>query len=213
MAINEHQDLGSGMRVAMRDLEIRGAGSLLGAEQSGNMSAVGFDLFAQMIATAVNEAREGAGDGSDVLPRALSDIIVNIPAHAYLPDDYIPNADERVTLYRQIAHAAEVAEVDRLEQAVGEAHANMPPEARNLFMKARLRAQANTGGVRMVSLVAGRLVIEPVRKPEGDLWASLRQARARYISASSKLQVPVAYFGIDEDGNMLEAAYDFLTKI
>ena len=77
-AINEHRDLGSGMRIAMRDLEIRGAGSLLGAEQSGNMSQVGFDLFAQMLAQAVTDAREGVTTG-DGLPPALSDITVNLP--------------------------------------------------------------------------------------------------------------------------------------
>ena len=60
LAINEHQELGSGMRIAMRDLEIRGAGDILGAEQSGNMSAVGFDLFAQMLGQAVLDARSGA---------------------------------------------------------------------------------------------------------------------------------------------------------
>mgnify|MGYP002465694831 CR=1 FL=1 len=112
-AINEHQDLGSGMRIAMRDLEIRGAGSLLGAEQSGNMSAVGFDLFAQMLNQAVNETREGVG-ASGELPPALSDITVNIPGHAYLPEEYIPDADARVLWYRKLASAATVEEVAAL---------------------------------------------------------------------------------------------------
>ena len=92
-AIDEHQELGSGMRIAMRDLEIRGAGDMLGAEQSGNMSAVGFDLFAQMLAEAVNATREGRVDKCDLLPPALSDITVNIPAHAYIPEEYIGEAD------------------------------------------------------------------------------------------------------------------------
>ena len=87
-ALNEHTELGSGMRVAMRDLEIRGAGSLLGAEQSGNMSAVGFDLFAQMLATAVNMTREGNTSSNDYLPPALSDIVVNVPDHTYFPEEY-----------------------------------------------------------------------------------------------------------------------------
>ena len=89
-ALNEHTELGSGMRVAMRDLEIRGAGSLLGAEQSGNMSAVGFDLFAQMLATAVNMTREGNTNSTEYLPPALSDIVINIPGHTYFPEEYLP---------------------------------------------------------------------------------------------------------------------------
>ncbi len=88
-AIDEHQDLGSGMRIAMRDLEIRGAGSILGAEQSGNMSAVGFDLFAQMLNQAVNATREGDLGSMDSLPPALSDITVNVPGHTYLPEEYV----------------------------------------------------------------------------------------------------------------------------
>jgi len=118
-AIDEHQDLGSGMRIAMRDLEIRGAGSMLGAEQSGNMSAVGFDLFAQMLSQAVNDTRE-RGEASGELPPALSDITVNIPGHAYLPEEYIPDADERVLWYRRIASAPTVADV----RAIGEALAD-----------------------------------------------------------------------------------------
>ena len=104
-ALNEHTELGSGMRVAMRDLEIRGAGSLLGAEQSGNMSAVGFDLFAQMLATAVNMTREGNTNSTEYLPPALSDIVINIPGHTYFPEEYLPDADERVLYYRKIASA------------------------------------------------------------------------------------------------------------
>ena len=80
------------MRIAMRDLEIRGAGSLLGAEQSGNMSAVGFDLFAQMLNQAVSATREGDLKAMDALPPALSDITVNVPGHTYLPEEYVPDA-------------------------------------------------------------------------------------------------------------------------
>ena len=115
-ALGEHQDLGSGMRIAMRDLEIRGAGSLLGAEQSGNMSAVGFDLFAQMLAQAVNATREGDARAMDALPPALSDITVNVPGHTYLPEEYVPDADERVLWYRRIASAGTVDDVDALRE-------------------------------------------------------------------------------------------------
>ena len=89
IALADHQELGSGMRIAMRDLEIRGAGNMLGAEQSGNMSAVGFDLFAQMLSQAVSDAREGISDKDAKDIEALSDISINIPGHMYLSQDYI----------------------------------------------------------------------------------------------------------------------------
>ena len=115
-ALDEHTELGSGMRIAMRDLEIRGAGSLLGAEQSGNMSAVGFDLFAQMLEQAVAATREGDAGAADGLPPALSDITVNLPGHTYLPEEYVPDTDERVLWYRKIASAATMEDVEAIEQ-------------------------------------------------------------------------------------------------
>ena len=221
LAIDEHQGLGSGMRVAMRDLEIRGAGSLLGAEQSGNMSAVGFDLFAQMIATAVNDAREGRGahdaedaqKGAEALPSALSDITVNLPEHAYISQDYIADTDERVMLYRKVSFAGEVAQVDALEAQTLSAHPDMPPEARNYFQKARIKAQANEMGVEAVTLAAGRVQLEPVAKPAGELWNALRRSRARYVPATGKLQVPVSYFGAPEDGSLLEGIFAFMKDL
>ena len=212
-AIDEHQELGSGMRIAMRDLEIRGAGDMLGAEQSGNMSAVGFDLFAQMLAEAVNATREGRVDKCDLLPPALSDITVNIPAHAYIPEEYIGEADERVMLYRKIAAADEVEVVDQLREATFQRWPQMPQATENLFMKARVKALANQMKISTITVVAGKLNVEPIAQPKGDLWAGMRRAKARYVSQSKKLQVPLKYFGLAEDGSLLEAVYCLLKDI
>ena len=211
-AINEHRDLGSGMRIAMRDLEIRGAGSLLGAEQSGNMSAVGFDLFAQMLATAVNDAREG-GKGSDsMLPPALSDITVNIPAHTYLPEEYITDADERVMLYRRIASAETVSVVDALEQEVIGAKGEMPQACTNMFTRARIRAWADEHGVKTVTVTGGKLVVEPVDVP-ADLMKPLRRYAARYVPQTKKLALPLKYFNLTENDNLMGVVWDFVQKI
>ena len=128
------------MRIAMRDLEIRGAGSLMGAEQSGNMSAVGFDLFAQMLSTAVSATREGDLKAMDALPPALSDITVNVPGHTYLPEDYVPDADERVLWYRKIASAATGQAVEDVATDLAAKRPDMPQAARNLLEKARIKA-------------------------------------------------------------------------
>lgn len=212
-AIDEHQDLGSGMRIALRDLEIRGAGSMLGAEQSGNMSAVGFDLFAQMLAEAVNATREGRAEKSDLLPAALSDITVNVPAHTYIPEEYVRDADERVMLYRKIAFADEVEDVDELCEAVRTSYPQMPQATENLFMKARVKALAKKMHVQTITVVSGKLNIEPVAQPAGDLWLALRRAKARYVKQTRKLQVPLKYFALPEDGNLLEAAYALMKDL
>ena len=211
-AINEHRDLGSGMRVAMRDLEIRGAGSLLGAEQSGNMSAVGFDLFAQMIQTAVVAARSGDSSGAEALPPALSDITVNVPAHAYVPEEYMPDADERVLLYRRVACADTVAAVDELYADARERRPDMPQACENLFAKARIRAWANERGVKFVSVSGGKLNVEPVDVPR-DMMTPLRRYGARWVPQSRKLSVPMKYFRVDGDEGVLEAIWAFLEEL
>ena len=213
-AIDEYQDLGSGMRIALRDLEIRGAGDLLGAEQSGNMSAVGFDLFAQMLAEAVNATREGRAEQSDLLPAVLSDITVNIPAHTYIPEEYIREADKRVLLYRQIASAEEVAVVDELCEATRTQWPQMPQATENLFMKARIKALCKQMGIKTITVVGGKLSIEPCPKPTGELWATMRRAKARYVTQSSKLQLPLKYFGKgDEEDSLLNAVFCLLQDL
>lgn len=212
-AINEHQDLGSGMRVAMRDLEIRGAGSLLGAEQSGNMSAVGFDLFAQMLAEAVNATREGRAESADLLPPALSDIAVNVPEHTYIPEEYIPDADERVLVYRRVASADTPDAVDEIVREVSARHLQMPQATENFFQKAKLKALASQMGIKTITVVGGKVNIDPVGQPAGELWTRLRRARARYVAKTKKLQVPTAFFKTEGDESILEALWALLFQM
>ncbi len=211
-ALGEHTDLGSGMRIAMRDLEIRGAGSLLGAEQSGNMSAVGFDLFAQMLAQAVNATREGDLKAMDALPPALSDITVNVPGHTYLPDEYVPDADERVLWYRKIAGAATEQAVEDVRQDLLAKRPDMPQAAKNLLEKARIKAFANEHHIKTVSVTGGRLVVEPIDIPR-DKMTGLRRSGGRYLADKRKLQLPLRHFKLDEGDNLLGPVAEFLEEL
>ena len=211
-ALGEHTDLGSGMRVAMRDLEIRGAGSLMGAEQSGNMSAVGFDLFAQMLSQAVGATREGDLKAMDQLPPALSDITVNVPGHTYLPEDYVPDADERVLWYRKIASAATEQAVEDVAADLTGKRPDMPQAAKNLLEKARIKAYANEHHIKTVSVTGGRLVVEPVDVTR-DRMTGLRRAGGRYLADKRKLQLPLRYFKLDEGDNLLGPVFAFLKEL
>ena len=208
-ALNEHQDLGSGMRIALRDLEIRGAGSMLGAEQHGNMSAVGFDLFAQMLATAVNATREGNLKTADQLPPALSDITVNLPGATYLPEEYVPAADERVMWYRRIASASDRQLVEQVFKELLEKRPDMPQEARNLFTKARIKAFAFEHHIDVVSVVAGKLVVDPVDIPR-DIMTNLRRSKATWTPDKRKLRLPLKHFAAEDDAELMEAILAFL---
>ena len=218
-ALGQHTDLGSGMRVAMRDLEIRGAGSLLGAEQSGNMSAVGFDLFAQMLSTAVNNAREGNSSAKEFLPPALSDIVVNVPDHTYFPEEYLPDADERVLYYRKIASADTIDAVNDIYEELLAKHPEMPQASVNQFEKARLKAFANEHGIKLISVSAGKLTVEPFALTKSQA-SSLRRKAGRYLADKKKMTVPlrvvVPGYGKEEeagDVGMLTNVLAYLQKL
>ncbi|MBS3955989.1 MAG: transcription-repair coupling factor [Clostridiales bacterium] len=154
-AIRDHADLGSGIKVAMRDLEIRGAGSLLGAEQHGNLAAVGFDLYAGMIREAVAEVR---GEPEVAHP----EITVDLPVPAFVPETYIPAADERIRIYRRLAGAETAGDVDEVAAGMFEAYGPAPEQVADLVAIARIRALAAEAGLRRVAFARNRLTAGPV---------------------------------------------------
>lgn len=183
-AINEFQELGSGMRVAMRDLEIRGAGSLMGAEQHGNLSSVGFDLFTQMLAEAVSEARGETGE-----ELATSEVNINLPADFFLAEEYLPEVDKRVLTYRKLACAQELVEVDELECQTAEDFGSLPAAARNLFDRARIRIRAQRLGITSVALVSGRLIYQGL-SCNRDLTLKFKERGAIVYPKSAKVAYP-----------------------
>jgi transcription-repair coupling factor (superfamily II helicase) len=185
VAIRDHSDLGSGIKVAMRDLEIRGAGSLLGAEQHGSMSAVGFDLYAEMIRQAVAEVR-----GEPVV--AHPDIKVDLPLPAFLPEEYVDAVDERVRAYRRLAGAPSVERVEQVARELAEAHGVLPEPARNLVEVARIRALAAEAGVRTVSVVRRRLTVSPV-SPGERVRGALAALGAITLERDRSVALPIAY--------------------
>ncbi len=189
-AIGEFTDLGSGMKVAMRDLEIRGAGNLLGAEQSGNMSAVGFDLFASMLAEAVANARGEEGI-------AHEDIRVDLGEDFFIPEDFMPATDERVAYYRRIAAAQTVEDVEDIVDRMRSSYGSLPEPALNMCDRARMRAMAAEIGVTSISRSGSKIVIEPVSKQVETVVYHNREAkrildkvRALYVPRGLKYTVP-----------------------
>ncbi|MGN0301326.1 MAG: TRCF domain-containing protein, partial [Anaerotardibacter sp.] len=211
-ALNENTELGSGMQIALRDLEIRGAGTMLGAEQSGNMSAVGFDLFAQMLAQAVNLTREGTAIGDNYLPPALSDIVINVPDHAYIPEEYVPDTDERVLYYRKLASAESIEVVDEIFHDLLKAHPEMPQPTFNLFEKSRLKAFANEKGIKTISLMPGKLIVEPILISKSQA-ATLRRRAGRYLADKRKMMVPSRLIFKEEEENKLHAVFVYLDTL
>jgi transcription-repair coupling factor (superfamily II helicase) len=151
-AIKEFSDLGSGIKVAMRDLEIRGAGNLLGPEQHGFATSVGFELFMQMLQDAVHEAKGEA-------PAPRPEVSIDIPVEAYLPEDYAPDLNQRIDLYRRLATAPDSRRIDALEMEIEDRYGRPVPEpVRNLVRMARLKVRCAVAGIETLA-TEGNLIV------------------------------------------------------
>lgn len=152
-AMEEFEELGSGYRLAMRDLEIRGAGNVLGVEQHGRLVAVGFDLYCKMLKEAVEELQ---GESREARQPAR----VETRLAAYLPPEYVEDQNERMAIYKRLAAMEEGPAVDGLEDELKDRFGPPPPEVINMCELARLKLQATTVGVAVIHFHPGRIVLE-----------------------------------------------------
>ncbi|MGH9047304.1 MAG: TRCF domain-containing protein, partial [Acidimicrobiales bacterium] len=191
--IGEHTELGSGFKIAMRDLQIRGAGNLLGRDQSGHIAAVGYDLYVQMVAEAVAEAK------GEREPEPAT-VTIDVPGDAHLPSSYVEAEDARVEGYRRVAAARRAADVQDVATEWADRFGPLPPAAEGLLEVARLRASCLRIGVTDVSVSSRRGTGgHHVARISGLHLAASAQARlhrlardAAYREGLDQLIVPVA---------------------
>ncbi|HEU4998140.1 MAG TPA: transcription-repair coupling factor [Lapillicoccus sp.] len=150
MTIASHTDLGAGMQVAMKDLEIRGAGNLLGGEQSGHIEGVGFDLYVRLVGEAVADFK-GEGEAQ------LQEIKIELPVDAHLPHDYVPGERLRLEAYKKLAAVHDESEVVEIEEELRDRYGPPPEPVQNLFAVARLRTVARAAGIGDIA-IQGRTV-------------------------------------------------------
>ena len=186
-ALSDYTELGAGFKVAMRDLELRGAGNLLGDEQSGHVAALGFELYMQMLDEAVREL-DPESDGAEPPEPVRLDVNVD----AYVPADYIPYEQAKVDVHRRIAGAREVAELVELRQELEDRFGEPPEPLENLLALQQARIKLGQAGAQTVSFRQGRLAVTPI-----DLDAAtarrLREALpgANYEAGRSQLSLRV----------------------
>ncbi len=158
-ALSDYTELGAGFRIAMRDLEIRGAGNLLGDEQSGHVAALGFELYMQMLDEAV-----AAAEGED-WSEAPEPVRLDVDVDAYVPADYIPYEQAKIDVHRRIAGAAEVADLGVLREELEDRFGPVPEPLANLIALQQARIKLGQAGARAVTFRGDRLAVTPSLTP------------------------------------------------
>ncbi|KAA3655481.1 MAG: transcription-repair coupling factor [Chloroflexi bacterium] len=179
--IAEQTDLGAGYTIAMRDMEIRGAGDLLGGQQSGHISTVGFDLYTRLLSNAVKQQKAiKAGQPLPVeLPEATT---IDVPLAAYVPTDYIPDAGLRLRLYRRMALLDSLEEIDEMAAELADRFGPIPDPVHNLLYQLRIKALAKRAQVTAVTTESGQIKIRL-----SDLESLDRFRLQRYLGESVRV--------------------------
>lgn len=166
--IAEASELGAGFQIAMRDLEIRGAGEILGARQSGHIAAVGFDLYCRLLASAIDESRSKEGRAADGAAgagtrRAYTPGFaptIDLPLQAHIPEDYVRDAALRLRLYRRLADISTEAQVDEITHEFADRFGTLPDEFENLLYLLRLKVAAIAARLESIAMEDGRILVK-----------------------------------------------------
>jgi transcription-repair coupling factor (superfamily II helicase) len=176
--VAQHTEVGAGMYVAMKDLEIRGAGNLLGGEQSGHIAGVGFDLYVRMIGEAVSELK---GDG----PAEKPEVRAELPVNAHIPHDYVPGERLRLEAYTRIAAIDSQEDVNAVRDELSDRYGDLPEPVLNLLEVARLRTAARRAGLTDITAAGSHIRFAPVELPDS------RQVRVQRLYPKTVLKPAV----------------------
>jgi transcription-repair coupling factor (superfamily II helicase) len=183
--IAEYTGLGSGFRIAMKDLEIRGAGNLLGAEQHGHIAEVGFDLYVKLMASAVDEARGQPWQDE-------TEVRIDLPLGAFIPKSYVADENLRLEAYRRVASARTTEDIDEVKAELTDRYgAPLPPPVEGLFEVAALRGMMLARGISEVATVAKHLRVRPIEIEDSKQIRLQRiLPNAEYRHSTQTLLVP-----------------------
>ena len=204
IAIRELTQFGSGFKIALRDLEIRGAGNLLGPEQHGHMEAIGYDLYCKIVDSAVREAK------GEELPKDI-DTVVDIPISANIPKSYIPREAERLSMYKRIAFIAAQADVYDVQDELIDRYGDIPEEVQNLIFIALIKAEAQRAYIQRLMVRDGEVRI--VFDPEAPMDGAKLFAAANNIAGAAMLPEEVPTIVIRRPKSDVKKLCSELTQI
>ena len=224
-ALEEHSDLGSGFNIAMRDLDIRGAGDILGAEQSGFITDIGFEMYTKILDDAVRELKESEFSSmfaSEPKPVDLPDTQVEFDHSAYIENTYVSDNVERLNLYRKLSEADTSSVIDDWEEEVKDRFGPMPVSTAYLLMATRLRVEASQRLIKKVTTRAGRMWLQlPKNKSktgehlygEGFFQSLLKDIEVKKENAFEVIQKKDAVRLVIHDIEDSKSALEFLENL
>jgi transcription-repair coupling factor (superfamily II helicase) len=174
-AIEEYSQIGAGFGIAMRDLEIRGAGNLLGTQQSGHIAAIGYELYCQMLGSAVRQLTHQP-------PTLTIEVDIDIPIEAYLPQDYVPELRQRIDIYRRLSRLADVRKLDEMQNELKDRFGTVPECALRLLQLAELKIDAALWFVKSITTEGNYLVLTYTNRARIEHLAKLHDKRLRIVS-------------------------------
>jgi transcription-repair coupling factor (superfamily II helicase) len=212
-AIQNLEELGSGFYLAMHDLEIRGAGEVLGEAQSGNMQEVGFDLYTQMLNAAVRALRSGREPDLLAPLAAVTEINLHVPA--LLPRDYVDDVHQRLSLYKKLASCNDEDGLLTLQEELVDRYGKLPEPARALIETHRLRLAAEQLGVKKIDASSDAIVLTFVPNPPLDparLIALIQREKTMRLAGQDKLRIDTKTPSLDARLQQLRAVFKALSQ-
>jgi len=171
-AIEEFSDMGAGFAIAMRDLEIRGAGNILGTQQSGHIAAVGYELYCTLLEEAVRRMKH-------MPPKLSVDVTLDLPGEAYLPKNYVPDIRLKIDIYRRLARSTSDEQLTELRAELIDRFGSIPPTVERMFSFAELKIDAAIWQVREIKLEPGYMVFFYTDKKRIELLARKSKGQLR----------------------------------
>ena len=219
--IAQNNDLGAGIAVAQKDLEMRGAGNVLGAEQSGHIAGVGFDMYVRLVGEAVETYKAlMTGEVVDATDQGPKEIRVDLPVDAHIPESYINAERLRLDVYRKLAEARDEQDLRKVAEEMIDRFGPLPTAVLRLFAVARVRHLARTAGISDILTQGTRIKFHPVELPDSKQVRLKRlYSGANYRAAAKTLQVPMPREGkgINQpnlrDMELLQWVADFIADI
>jgi transcription-repair coupling factor (superfamily II helicase) len=177
-AIEEFSDMGAGFAIAMRDLELRGAGNILGTQQSGHIASVGYELYCELLEQAIGKLKK-------LPPKVSLDISIDLPGEAYIPRDYLPDMRLKIDLYRRLSRVSTQQELDDFSAELTDRFGPKPPSVERLLLLSQLRIWAHRWQIESMHLEDGFVVFRYTRRSRIEQLAAQSGGKLRIVDSQS----------------------------